>query len=349
MNSKIIAQSSWQSPSNIAIVKYWGKYGNQLPINPSISFTLSKALTETTIGLYNKENEKRIDLEFFFEEKTNDIFKGKIQIFLEQILSELPYLENYKIRIDSKNTFPHSAGIASSASSMSALALCLVDLEQQLINQKLSKEAFLKRSSYFARLASGSAARSVFPYVSLWGKLNEIENSAQEYAIELQGKLHSAFLNYHDSILIIDAGEKKVSSRAGHSLMNNHPYSQARKDQAFSNIRTLIQVFESGDLEKFTQIAENEALSLHAMMLSSNPWYSLLKPGTLLALEKIKLFREETKIPLCFTLDAGPNVHILFPDAYKNQVNQFIKNELIVLSAKNQLIEDTIGSGPNKN
>jgi len=348
MNRKTIATSTWQSPSNIAIVKYWGKYGNQMPINPSISFTLSKAVSETSIYLYNKENENTIDMEFAFEGKNNEAFKRKIALLFDQLQLELPFLAQYKIRVESKNTFPHSAGIASSASSMSALALCLVDLEQQINKQILSKEAFLQRSSYFARIASGSAARSVYKYVSLWGKLNEIEKSAQEYAIEWPGKLHSAFKNYCDSILIVDAGEKKVSSRVGHSLMNNHPYAHARKEQAFINIQNLIPVLESGDLEEFAQISENEALSLHAMMLSSNPWYSLLKPGTLIAMEKIKQFREDTKIPVCFTLDAGPNVHILFPDSYKNKVSEFIQNDLIELSANNQLIEDNVGTGPKK-
>ena len=116
---------SWRSPSNIAIIKYWGKYGVQLPRNPNVSFTLDKAFTDTALSFRKKtvrENSSEISLNFLFENQPNEAFRLKQLKFLTSILPIFPFLNQYELDISSSNSFPHSAGIASSASSMSALA-----------------------------------------------------------------------------------------------------------------------------------------------------------------------------------------------------------------------------------
>ncbi len=121
---------SWRSPSNIAIIKYWGKHGVQLPRNPNISFTLDKAFTETTLAFKIKEKKDgEISLNFLFENTPNEPFRLKQLKFLRSIVHIFPFLTDYELDISSHNSFPHSAGIASSASSMSALALCLCEME----------------------------------------------------------------------------------------------------------------------------------------------------------------------------------------------------------------------------
>ena len=71
---------SWQSPSNLAIIKYWGKYGNQLPKNPSISFTLKNAITETVLSYEPKKGvDTGIALKFFFEEQPMPAFEEKVK------------------------------------------------------------------------------------------------------------------------------------------------------------------------------------------------------------------------------------------------------------------------------
>src|SRR5574344_218363 len=147
----------WQSPSNIAIVKYWGKRDNQLPRNPSISFTLSQCRTETSVFF---EKSDRFSLDFRFDGKENVPFSERIKEFLVANLPYLPFLSQLDLKIDSHNTFPHSSGIASSASSMSALIMCLLDIER-MANDETAID--LQKASYLARLASGSASRSVFP------------------------------------------------------------------------------------------------------------------------------------------------------------------------------------------
>ena len=114
----------WRSPSNIALIKYWGKHGRQLPRNPSISFTLNNAFTDTTLQYVAKQgNDQLINLSFNFSGAPNEAFRLKMVKFLESIVDIFPFLRQLDLKIDSYNSFPHSAGIASSASSMSALAL----------------------------------------------------------------------------------------------------------------------------------------------------------------------------------------------------------------------------------
>ncbi len=335
---------SCKSPSNIAIVKYWGKYGIQFPMNPSASFTLSEAFTQTTVK-YKKiaPKLKEIELSYFFQGQRNVTFEQKVKKFLQNIANDFPFLYGYELEFQSSNSFPHSAGIASSASSMSAIALLLMQLSVQLNQKKYSEAEFWQKVSYYARLGSGSASRSVFNYAALWGKTDTVAGSSQEYAIGLENYLHSEFKTLHDSILIIDDGEKTVSSRAGHALMNNHPYKQARIEQANNNLNKLLPALEKGDWDTFIQISENEALSLHALMMSSSPWYSLLKASTLEVMQRIRFFREQTKTPVCFTLDAGPNVHILYPEKYKDKISTFINEELIRFATQEKVIHDRVG------
>ena len=118
--------TSWKSPSNIALVKYWGKFGNQMPKNASVSFTLDHAFTQTSIAYSSRPNASdEISIHFLFEGQENPSFQKKIQVFLNSVLHEFPFLKELHLDIKSENSFPHSTGIASSASSMSALALCL--------------------------------------------------------------------------------------------------------------------------------------------------------------------------------------------------------------------------------
>src|SRR6185369_5195996 len=130
---KEIKKVTWRSPSNIALVKYWGKKaGVQIPANPSISFTLENCYSETNVALVEKESKsKDIELRFYFDGKANMAFQLKMLKFFETVKKDFPLLSQYGLLIHSGNSFPHSSGIASSASAMSALAICLCDLQQQ--------------------------------------------------------------------------------------------------------------------------------------------------------------------------------------------------------------------------
>ena len=335
----------WSSPSNIALVKYWGKKEHQIPENPSISFTLSdcKTITEVT---YTKKEDSDFSFDIFFEGEKNEAFKPKIKTFFERIEVYMPFLRGYHFKIETSNTFPHSSGIASSASGMSALALCLMGVEKDL-GVDHADDYFNQKASFLARLGSGSACRSIEGELVVWGQ-NKSTKSSDLYGIKYEGDVHPNFKNYQDTILLVDKGEKQVSSTVGHQLMYGHPFAKERFAQAHENIAELKDILASGDLKKFIKIVESEALTLHAMMMTSMPYFILMKPNTLQIINKIWEYRAETKSHICFTLDAGANVHVLYPEIEKEDVLHFIKKELTKYCQNEHYICDQIGLGANQ-
>ena len=338
----------WSSPSNIALVKYWGKYGRQLPSNPSVSFTLEKARTEMEVQCTLNENGgNKPSVSLYFEGQRNEKFEKRISGFLESVTDIFPYLKQTHLELHSKNSFPHSSGIASSASSMSALALCLCDIEKELFGDKVV-ENFYQKVSYVARLASGSACRSVFPVASVWGKTSAVEESSNEYGIGVKDQLHPVFTTFKDAILVLSDREKSVSSSAGHGLMENHPFAAQRFTTAGKNMNRIMQCLKKGEIEEVGQIIEEEALMLHAMMMTSNPSYILFEPATIAVINEIRSFRKDTGIQAYFTLDAGPNVHLLYPEDQATSVESFINTTLMKYCVPGKSIFDHCGQGPRK-
>lgn len=340
--------TTWRSPSNIALIKYWGKFPDQIPANPSISFTLSNAATTTSVAYErNKKGDGGPSFDLLFEGKPKEEFRPKISTFFQRISRYMPFLNEFHLKIDTSNTFPHSSGIASSASGMAALALCLMDIEKGM-TPSMETDFLLKKASFLARLGSGSACRSISGPIVEWGKHKDLSGSSDLVGLPYKGKVHEVFQDYQDTILLVHKGEKTVSSTAGHDLMNNHPFAKQRFAQAHKNLSRLLAIFETGDLQEFMEIVESEALTLHAMMMTSMPYYLLMKPQTLSIIEKIWAYRRQSGAPLCFTLDAGANVHLLYPRKDTDKILQFIKNELVVYCENGQYICDQVGGGSEK-
>lgn len=348
------ASFTWQTPSNIALVKYWGKSNPQIPKNASISFTLNNCHTITTVDFVRKqhskldsESQKVVAFNLFFEGKQKDEFKPKIADFFDRIQAYCPYIIEYEMTINSENSFPHSSGIASSASGLSAIAMCLMSLEKEL-SAELSTEFIHKKASFLARLGSGSASRSIEGPLVVWGKHPEIEGSSDLFGVQFPHKVHAVFENYQDVILLVDKGEKQVSSTVGHKLMHEHPYAENRFKQANENLGKMSKILQEGNTKDFINLVESEALTLHAMMMTSNPYFILMKPNTLEIINKIWEYRAAENSAICFTLDAGANVHVLFPEREKKKVNKFIKKELSGYCDNNQYIYDSVGFGAKR-
>ncbi len=334
---------TFSAPSNIALVKYWGKKEHQIPANPSLSFTLNHCKTITTLK-FEPKTEKSISFDLLFEGQPKESFRPKIQKYFERIQDLCPYILDYHFTIDTHNTFPHSSGIASSASGMAALSANIIALEK-LVNPHQTEEYYQQKASLLARLGSGSACRSIKGNIVVWGETASIENSSDLFGVEFPYEVHDVFQNYQDSILLVDKGEKQVSSTIGHELMHNHPFALRRFEQAHTNISQLKDILKSGNLEQFIALVESEALTLHAMMMTSMPYFILMKPNTLEIINQIWKFREATKVPVCFTLDAGANVHVLYPEKYKTEVQSFIENQLSGHCQNGQFIHDEMGFG----
>jgi diphosphomevalonate decarboxylase len=332
-----------QAPSNIALIKYWGKLANQIPANPSLSFTLNNCKTTTSVILKPKENEEKFSFDFYFEGKLKESFRPKIESFFSKTAIYLPFLTQFHFEIHSENTFPHSSGIASSASAMAALSLCMMQIEKES-NPEISEDYYYAKASFLARLGSGSACRSIKGNIVAWGETVCLPEASNLYGVEIKN-FHPVYKTFQDTVLLVDKGEKQVSSTLGHDLMNNHPYANRRFEQAHENLEKLLSILQTDDLEAFIKIVESEALTLHAMMMTSMPYFILMKPNTLEIIQKIWNFRQKTNLPVCFTLDAGANVHLLHPEKIKQEVQIFITNELQQHCQNNHFIHDLVGNG----
>lgn len=331
---------TWKSPSNIALVKYWGKYDVQIPANPSISFTLSKAVTTTTLKYTSGSGQVKV----FLDGEEVPSFLPKIQTFFERTGWMFPFLGEFDFEIHTSNSFPHSSGIASSASGMSALALCLMSVKQELGHTVTD---FYHEASEAARLGSGSGSRSVYGPLAAWGKHVEIEGSSDTHAVAYKD-VDPVFTDFQDTILLVEKGSKAVSSTVGHGLMNGHPYAEARFNQAHENQSVLLRAMLEGDLATFGELVESEALTLHGMMMTSMPYFILMKPGTLEIIERIWAYRENTGNPVYFTLDAGANVHVLYPKSHKDVILEFIDTELRTFCKDGSYLCDEVGLGPQQ-
>jgi diphosphomevalonate decarboxylase len=333
-------QTAWRSPSNIALVKYWGKTSPQLPTNPSISMTLDACRTETAVEIVPGSGKIRV----WVDGVETPSFVPKIAGFFKAIAERHPWTAHLDWSIRTHNTFPHSSGIASSASGLSALALCVVSLAKEF-QERIPAKDFFREASVLARLGSGSASRSVYGGWVVWGRTPSVPGSNQEWAHPYPHAIDPVFADFRDTVLLVDVGQKAVSSTVGHGLMNNHPFAEARFEMAHRNMESLQPLLASGNVGGFLDLAEREALMLHGLMMASNPPFVLMKPATLSILEKIQSARREG-LEVGFTLDAGANVHVLYPQRAEQSVHAFVNDSLSVHCKDGAFIHDRVGAGP---
>ena len=340
-NFNISSQTvSASCPSNIALIKYWGKYERQIPANPSISYTLNNCKTNTSMEFVADE---KFSVQTFLSGNEEKKFAEKIEKYFRNIEEFLPWILKGKYVIKTENTFPHSSGIASSASGFGAIAKCLMELDQQFSGLQ-DCDFKVRKASFLARLGSGSACRSLYDGLVVWGATKEVEDSSDLYALQYPNdQIHEIFKHFNDWVLLIHEGEKSVSSTVGHSLMNTNPYAERRFQEAHENFAVLKEILKTGDMQNFIKLVEHEALTLHAMMMMSDPAFILMKTGTLAVINKIWDYRKETGLPLFFTLDAGANVHLLFPANSKEAtIKEFIVKELLQFTQNNGVVKDVM-------
>lgn len=209
---------------------------------------------------------------------------------------------------------------------------------------KINEDESLKKASFLARLGSGSACRSLYNGLIVWGETDEVEGSSDLFAVSYPDtEIHEVFKNFNDWVLLIHEGQKSVSSTVGHGLMKTNPYAERRFQEARENFVPMKEILKTGDMDRFIKLVEHEALTLHAMMMMSDPAFILMKTGTLEVINKIWDFRRETRLPLFFTLDAGANVHLLFPnDGSEEEIKTFINAELLQHTQKNGVVKDVM-------
>jgi diphosphomevalonate decarboxylase len=295
---------------NIAFIKYWGNRDDslRLPVNGSISMNLDGLCTSTWVEFKSQLDADTLTLN---QKKVHGPALNRVQGFLHLIRQMAG--RNIYAEVVSTNNFPTGAGIASSASAFAALALA----GSQAIGLELS-EVELTR---LARRGSGSACRSIPDGFVEW-YCGENENNS--YAVSIASV--DAW-NLVDCIALVSAKHKEVGSSAGHKLAASSPLQNARIQDAPRRLDLCRRSILDKDFQTFADIVELDCNLMHAVMMTSTPALFYWEPQTLEVMQSVRRWRKEG-IPVCYTLDAGANVHIIClaeaSEKIKNRLKQMI-------------------------
>jgi diphosphomevalonate decarboxylase len=295
------------SCANIAFIKYWGKKDSKLnlPYNNSISMNLSDCLTTTTVAFGKDFRDDSVTLD-------GKNVKGLGKERVVKVLDEARRLAktDWKAKVVSENNFPSDAGVASSASGFSALAVAA----SKAAGLSLSE----KKLSILARLGSGSASRSIPDGFVEWRGGKDGETS---YAVQIAKPGH---WRVRDIVVVVSHKKKKASSTQGHSLVQTSPHFKRRLELLPSRIKGLRGALLERDFDVFGELLEEEAVSLHMMAMTSKPAIFYWNEGTFEVIHALFDLREKG-IKAYFTMDAGPNVHVICLAKDANRVKGVLK------------------------
>ncbi|KKR90626.1 MAG: Diphosphomevalonate decarboxylase [Candidatus Woesebacteria bacterium GW2011_GWD1_41_12] len=282
-----------RAPSNIAFIKYWGKKNEKLriPANSSISMNLSDAYTETSVEFKKILSD---DLVIIDGKKIDGKEKERIGRHLN-LIRKMARI-NFFAEVLSKNNFPKGAGIASSASGFAALTLAGVKAAGLNLSEK--------ELSVLARLGSGSACRSIPDGFVEWKKGSK---SSDSYAYSLKSP---EYWDIRDIIVVVGEKSKKVGSTEGHKEATSSPFYKARISEMDKKIADIKLALKNKDFTKFGRIVEEEAINMHTVMMTSKPPLFYWLPKTLEIMQSITTWRE-AGLETYFTIDAGPNIHVI--------------------------------------
>ena len=318
------------APANIALIKYWGMRDAEriLPANASISMTLSRCVTRTTIAVLGQDAADEV-----LYRQTDGSLCLASEDFTQLVSRHLDRLRALSgtsagLRVATVNSFPTGAGIASSASGFAALTIAAGAV------LGLSKDA--ADLSRLARLSgSGSAARSVLGGFVLWPSDEaDLEAPARQVAPPDHWPLH-------DLVAVVDSTPKAITSREGHRRALGSPYYPRRQEMLPGRLERVNRALATRDFALLAEVVEEEAIDLHLIAMSAQPPTFYWRAATLTVLECVRQLRADG-LEVCATIDAGPNVHVLCTPEHVARA----RVALASLPGVRELIDDMVGTGP---
>lgn len=332
-------------PSNIALMKYWGKVENllQIPENSSLSFCTPHFRSQTIVTVRGLTTDKISPVEnpfqnsFELKDKDGKIIENKIpkkmDTWIKNILN--PFAQEISLDIKTQNNFPTACGIASSASGYAALTMAIADVLQ--LKKHLSTKEFYEWCTEWARLGSGSATRSI-----------PLDQGEKFVAWERSEEAtRTAFISHHKKweelkhcVVVLDNSPKNHSSSDGHKLAKTslfHCIRQGNVESKYQKMKSAIQTF---DFETVSNLTEEDAFSMHAIMQTTTPPLNYLTQNSALVISYFLSFRNFENLQAFWTADAGPNIHILFLASEKEKLEQFFQKMSSTLPIPFQVIGD---------
>ena len=284
--------------TNIALIKYWGKRDEALilPTNNSLSVTLDGFYTETTVAFDEALNQDHFTLD---KQPISGVQYDRVTAFLD-LIREIAGKQHIYANVDSINKVPTAAGFASSASGFAALAAASAQaIGLSLTDQELSR---------ITRRGSGSACRSIYGGFAEW-QMGMASDGSDSYAVQVAPVDH---WDLRVAAVVLNATEKKVSSREGmRRTVETSPFFTSWVENNPTDLNEIKAGIKDRDFTKVGEIAEANCLKMHATTLGANPPFTYLQDTTLSVMQTVQVMREKG-IPAFFTIDAGPNVKVLY-------------------------------------
>ncbi|MEK7522519.1 MAG: diphosphomevalonate decarboxylase, partial [Patescibacteria group bacterium] len=274
------------APSNIAFIKYWGKKDEELelPENSSISMNLSNLITTTTVEFDPKYKKNLITINNKTDEQAENRIIKHLNLIRKKANIEL------RAKVVSTNNFPDGTGLSSSASGFAALTMA--GAKAAGLNLQESELSIL------ARLGSGSACRS-------------IPDGFVEWVGEGAKSLYPpSYWPIVDIVAIISKEKKDISSTNGQKLARTSPFFTTRLNNINEKINRFKKSLETRNFTEFGELVENEALELHAIMLTSTPSLIYWQPETIILMKLVKKWRNEG-LEVYFTINTGQDIHLI--------------------------------------
>jgi diphosphomevalonate decarboxylase len=323
-------------PSNIAFIKYWGKRPNakQWPANDSLSMTLNQLATKTTARLSQADDHSlRLGDRVYTRQDKN---LNKTFVHLDRLALRFGFTP--KLQITSVNSFPMGAGIASSASGLAALTLAALmawtdsrnwdDLENKGFDRTLLAD--------LSRLGSGSACRSLFGGFVQWEAGSD--EDSQRYA--------SLFSDEHwalrDTVVLFSSEQKSVGSTEAHELAWSSPLFIPRLSGLPERMNLVKQALAERDMQSLGLWLEVEALEMHAVIMTASHPVHYLNQEALQFLADLRQARQQGEIHAYFTIDAGPNIHVIHEASEHERLKLWLQRRLTA----DRLLHDSVGGGP---
>ncbi|ADX83644.1 diphosphomevalonate decarboxylase [Saccharolobus islandicus] len=311
------------APSNIAVVKYWGKRGDErlnLPLNNSLSITLDDQLSVITKVTLSDKNIVIVNERILPEDEMKE-YAGRVLEAFKKIVGK-----EFNVKVESKAKFPVNAGLASSAAGIAALTFGLNELlELELKPEELSK---------IARVGSGSGCRSMFGGFVVWNK-GLREDGEDSYCYQIFQ--HGHWSELVDIIPILSEKEKKISSRKGMiRSAETSELMECRLKFIEKTFNEVIEAIRNRDERKFYYLVMRHSNSMHAIILDSWPSFFYLNDTSIRIMEWIQEYGKAG-----YTFDAGPNPHIFTTERYVQDILEFLKS----LEIK-RIIVSKVGDGP---
>ena len=299
------------APANIALCKYWGKRDTELnlPVTPSLSMALGTLGSRCRLSFC--EGQDHVIL--------NDTPLPPDSPFVVRLSQYLDLFRGHSercYRVETTNTIPTAAGFASSASGFASIALALNALHGWDLPER--------DLSILARLGSGSACRSLWQGFVEWHAGSESDGS-DSYAEPIQ----TEWSELRIGLLVLEAGKKPISSReAMLRTVKTSPLYDAWPGKVDADIRDLRDAIRVKDFDKLGAAAESNALTMHATMMAAWPPVVYWLPESVSAMHQVWQCRRDG-LPLYFTMDAGPNVKLLFQAHDEDRIRRIFPNLLI--------------------